>query len=101
LDGFVWFRVHLQALTGMITSLWGKFGDGLSDHQLLNKDSATWCSSKMPLYDVILPFRSTELRCLTAWRYCGQAANIFWLCDVTVVRLLALSGYMALLWPGG
>jgi hypothetical protein len=66
MDEFVWFRVQLQALMGMITSLWGKFGDWLSDHQLLNKDSATWCSNKMPLYDVILPVRSTELQCLTA-----------------------------------
>jgi hypothetical protein len=75
LDGFVWFRVQLQTVMGMITGLWGKFGDGLSDQQLLNKDFATWCSNKMPLYDVILPVRSTELQCLTAWRYCGQAAS--------------------------
>jgi hypothetical protein len=75
LDGFVWFRVRLQTLLAMITSLWEKFGDGLIDHQLLNKDSATWCSNKMPLYDVILPVRSTELQCLTAWRYCGQTAS--------------------------
>jgi hypothetical protein len=60
---------------GMITSLWGKYGDGLSDHQLLNKDSAAWCRNKMSLYDVILPVRSTELQCLTAWRYSGQAAS--------------------------
>jgi hypothetical protein len=66
LDGFVWFRVQFPALMGMIMSLWGKFGDGLSDHQLLNKDSATWCSNKMPFYDVTLPARSTELQCLTA-----------------------------------
>jgi len=72
---------------GMIKSLWGKFGDGLSDHQLLNKDSATWCSNKIPLYNVILPVRSTELQCLTAY--------------VTVAKRLALSDSMALLWPRG
>ena len=101
LDGFVVFGVQVQGLMGMITSLWEKFGEGLSDHQFLNKDFAAWCSNKMPLYDVILPVRSTELQCLAAWRYCGQVASSVWLFGVTVARRLALSDVVALLWPGG
>jgi len=61
---FWWIRLVQGSVAGPYgydTSLWGKFGDGMSDHQLLNKDSAAWYSNKMPLCDVILPVRSTEL----------------------------------------
>lgn len=87
---FGWIRL----VQGSVAGTYGydnepleEFGDGLSDHQLLNKNSATWCSNKMPLYDVILPVRSTELQCLTAY--------------VTVAKRLAVSDSMALLWSSG